>query len=339
MRKKLLLFCLLLLVAVSGQTQESKNRLFSVAFYNLENLFDTLHDAGKNDYEYLPHGAKAWNTEKYQAKLANLSQVLAEIGRDKTPQGPAVIGVAEVENRRVLDDLVRWPAIASANYSIVHYEGPDVRGIDCALLYDPQQFTVTSSTLSPYIYLNNDTTHKTRGFLIVRGTLAGEDVCFIVNHWPSRAAAPPARVRAAEQVAHLKDSLMKENKKLKLIIMGDMNDDPMDESMALALGAKKYLHAPGKKTDLYNPWWEVLEDKGIGTLLYRGKWNLFDQIVISKTLLKKRKLRYDSCEVFKRNYLFQQEGPYKGSPFRTHGGKEWINGYSDHLPTIIYLRK
>lgn len=337
MRKKLFMISLLLLIVVSGLAQESKNRLFSVAFYNLENLFDTIHDYGKNDHEYLPDGAKGWNTEKYLAKLNNLSQVLSEIARDKTPQGPAVIGVAEVENRRVLEDLVRQPAISSANYGIVHYEGPDRRGIDCALLYDPRQFTVTSSTLSPYIYLNNDTTHKTRGFLVVRGELAGEDICFIVNHWPSRGAEAPARIRAAEQVTLLKDSLMKENKKLKLIVMGDMNDDPMDESMAIALQAKKYPKQV-KKHDFYNPWWEVLEDKGIGTLLYRGKWNLFDQIVVSKTLLKKKKLHYDGCEVFMREYLFQQEGKYKGSPFRTHGGREWINGYSDHLPTVIYLR-
>lgn len=338
MRKKLFMFSLLLYITVSGLAQESKQRLFSIAFYNLENLFDTIHDYGKNDHEYLPDGPKQWNSEKYLAKLANLSQVLSEITRDKTPQGPAVIGVAEVENRRVLEDLVRQPAIVSAGYEIVHYEGPDRRGIDCALLYDPQQFRVTSSVLSPYIYHNNDTTtYKTRGFLVVRGDMAGEDICFIVNHWPSRGAEAPARIHAADQVTLLKDSLMKENRKLKLIVMGDMNDDPMDESMAVALRAKKHLKEV-KKHDFYNPWWEVLEDKGIGTLLYRGKWNLFDQIVISKTLLKKRKLRYDSCEVFMREYLFQQDGQYKGSPLRTHGGNTWLNGYSDHLPTVIYLR-
>ena len=338
MRKKLLLFSLLLQIAVCGLAQESGSGLYSIAFYNLENLFDTIHDYGKNDHEYLPGGAKGWDTEKYLAKLTNMSQVLSEISRDKTPQGPAAIGVAEVENRRVLEDLVKQPLIASVGYGIVHYEGPDVRGIDCALLYDPAQFTVKSSKLSPYVYLNNDTTHKTRGFLIVRGEMAGEDVCFIVNHWPSRGAASPARVRAAEQVRMLKDSLMHENRHLKLIIMGDMNDDPMDESLAIELGARKYLKEV-KKQGLYNPWWEILEDKGVGTLMYRGKWNLFDQIIISKTLLKKRGLRYDHSEVFLREYLLQQDGKYKGSPLRTHGGKTWLNGYSDHLPTVIYLRK
>lgn len=336
MKKHRFIFCLLLLVSV-GAIAQNTNRLFSVAFYNMENLFDTIHDYGKNDHEYLPRGPKRWDTEKYQAKLENLSQVLAEIARDKTPQGPAVIGVAEIENRRVLEDLVRQPTIASTNYGIVHYEGSDRRGIDCALLYDPRQFKVNSSVLSPYIYLNNDTTHKTRGFLVVRGELAGEDVCFIVNHWPSRGTAAPARIHAAKQVSALKDSLLNENRRLKLIVMGDMNDDPMDESMAVALQARKHESEVGKR-DFYNPWWELLEDKGVGTLLYRGKWNLFDQIVVSKSLLRKRKLHYEGCEVFMREYLFQKEGQYKGSPFRTHGGKMWINGYSDHLPTVIYLR-
>lgn len=337
MRKKLFLFGLLLLVAASGSARKSGSGLYSVAFYNLENLFDTIHDYGKNDHEFLPDGEMTWNAIKYQAKLTNLAQVLSEIAREKTPQGPAAIGVAEVENRRVLEDLVAQPALSDAGLKIVHYEGPDRRGIDCALLYDPRQFTVTSSKLSPYIYQNNDTTHKTRGFLIVRGELAGEDVCFIVNHWPSRAAESAVRVHAANQVSLLKDSLMAENRRLKIIIMGDMNDDPMDESMAIALGAKKHRKEV-KKNGLYNPWWEVLEDKGVGTLLYRGRWNLFDQIVVSKTLLGRgKKLRYDSCEVFMRDYLFQQDGRYKGSPLRTHGGREWLNGYSDHLPTVIYL--
>ena len=131
---------------------------------------------------------------------------------------------------------------------------------------------------------------------------------------------------------------MRSDKKLKLIVMGDMNDDPMDESMQ-TLGARKYVSGM-KASQFYNPWWETLEDKGVGTLLYRGKWNLFDQIGISKPLLKAKKgLRYDHNEVFIRDYLIQQDGKYKGAPLRTHGGRVWLNGYSDHLPTIVYLKK
>ncbi|MDR0896138.1 MAG: endonuclease/exonuclease/phosphatase family protein [Prevotellaceae bacterium] len=335
--KKILFSALMLLVALTGGAQNADGRrLYSVAFYNLENLFDTLHDAGKDDHEFLPQGTYQWTASKYEAKLKNMARVLSELSRDHVPQGAAVIGVAEVENARALTDLVAQPAIA--RYRFVHYEGPDKRGIDCALLYDPAQFTVTHSKLVLSTPYEGDTAHLTRGFLIVDGVLAGERLCVIVNHWPSRGAEAPVRIHAARQVKAIKDSLMRTDKKLKLVVMGDLNDDPMDESLKV-LGARKYP-SQVKKGDLYDPWWETLEDKGVGTLLYRGKWNLFDQILISPPLLKAKKgLRYDHNEVFLRPYLIQQDGRYKGSPLRTHGGREWLNGYSDHLPTIIYLSK
>lgn len=326
-------FCFCVIVAVA---QNTERKLYSIAFYNLENLFDTIHDAGKNDHDFLPDGSYQWTAKKYESKLHNLSMVLGSLSRNLVPEGPAVIGVAEVENRRVLTDLVSQPAIS--NYKFIHYEGPDKRGIDCALLYDPQQFTVTNSKLILSTPFEGDTVHLTRGFLIVDGRLADECVCVIVNHWPSRGAKSPVRVHAAKQVKVLTDSLLREDKKLKLFVMGDMNDDPMDESMQ-TLGARKYISGM-KAKQFYNPWWKTLEDKGVGTLLYRGKWNLFDQIVLSRPLVKTKKgLRYDHNEVFIRDYLIQQDGKYKGSPLRTHGGRVWLNGYSDHLPTIIYLKK
>lgn len=335
MKKLLFLFSFWLCATTSG-AQNTERELYSVAFYNLENLFDTVHDSGKDDHEFLPDGSYQWTAEKYAAKLQNLSKVLGSLSRELVPEGPAFIGVAEVENREALTDLVKQPAIS--NYEFVHYEGPDKRGIDCALLYDPKQFSVTNSKLVLSTPFQGDTVHLTRGFLIVDGQLAGERVCVIVNHWPSRGAESPVRVHAANQVKVLKDSLMREDKHLKLIVMGDLNDDPMDESMQ-ELGARKNVKEV-KKNEFYNPWWETLEDKGVGTLLYRSKWNLFDQIVVSKPLLKAKKgLRYDHNEVFIHDYLIQQDGKYKGSPLRTHGGREWLNGYSDHLPTIIYLRK
>lgn len=336
MKRIIIVLNLMLLVAFVSQAQNTKQGVYSVAFYNLENLFDTIHDSGKDDYEYLPDAAKEWNTEKYMAKLANMSKVLSQLSRDKVTEGPAAIGVAEVENRRVLDDLVNQPSLKG--YEVVHYEGPDKRGIDCALLYNPKQFEVVSSRLVPSVPFEGDTVHLTRGFLIVNGKLAGDPVCFIVNHWPSRGAASPVRVHAARQVKALADSLLKTDKNLKMIVMGDLNDDPMDESLA-ALGAKKHQQDV-KPGEFFNPFWEVLEDKGVGTLLYRGKWNLFDQIIVSPSLLNAKKgLSYAGNEVFLRDYLIQQDGKYKGSPLRTHGGKLWLNGYSDHLPTIIYLKK
>lgn len=335
--KKIFILLVLVLICVSNVGGKNrKNRLYSVAFYNLENLFDTIHDEGKNDYDFLPEGRYRWNSLKYQSKLDNLAKVLSSLSKDKVPDGPAFIGVAEVENHQVLDDLLKRPGLL--RYKYVHYEGPDKRGIDCALLYDTLQFRVNRSKLvlsKPYM---GDTLHPTRGFLIVDGKLAGERICVIVNHWPSRGAESPVRVHAAQQVKLLKDSLLRTDRKLKLIVMGDLNDDPMDESVQ-ALGARKYAKQV-EKGEFYNPWWATLEDEGVGTLLYRGKWNLFDQILVSRTLLKsRRKLRYDGHEVFSRDYLFQHDGKYEGYPLRTHGGRTWLNGYSDHLPTIIYLKK
>lgn len=334
--KKLILLFSFWFCAIAIIAQSTERSLYSVAFYNLENLFDTIHDAGKNDYEFLPDGSYQWTAKKYEAKLKNLSTVLSSLSRELVPEGPAVIGVAEAENRRVLMDLVNQPAIS--NYEFIHYEGPDKRGIDCALLYDPKQFTVTNSKLVLSTPFEGDTVHLTRGFLIVDGQLAGERICFVVNHWPSRGAESPVRVHAAKQVKALTDSLLHIDKKMKIVVMGDMNDDPMDESLQ-ALGARKYRTGM-KPGQFYNPWWETFEDKGVGTLLYRGKWNLFDQIVLSRPLVKAKKgLRYDHNEVFIRDFLIQQDGKYKGAPLRTHGGRVWLNGYSDHLPTIIYLKK
>lgn len=339
MRKSLFILLVAFLCAsfvpVQGQGRAQRQHLYSVAFYNLENLFDTLHDEGKNDYDFLPSGRYAWGTRKYEAKLKNLARVLSQLSRDRVPQGPACIGVAEVENRRVLADLLAQPSLSQ--YKYVHYEGPDRRGIDCALLYDTAQFRVHHSRLvlsTPYC---GDTTQLTRGFLIVDGELAGDHICFIVNHWPSRGSASSVRVHAARQVRALTDSLFRLNPRLKLIVMGDLNDDPMDESLQ-TLGARKYPRQV-KKRDFYNPWWATLEDDSIGTLCYHGKWNLFDQILLTRPLLKARRgLRYRGHEVFRPPYLFQH-GEYEGYPLRTHGGRKWLNGYSDHLPTIVYLRR
>ena len=339
MKKFLTVWGLLLFISITSYSQEKKYALYSVAFYNLENLFDTIHDAGKNDFEYLPNGKNKWNSMKYEAKLKYMSEILSQLSTDKLPLGPTIIGMSEVENRRVLEDLLKQPALSDRGYEIVHYEGPDRRGVDCAFFYNPKFFHLTASKLAPYIYENNDTTYKTRGFLIASGTLAGEKVHFIVNHWPSRAAASPARERAGEQVRALKDSLLNEDSNAKVIIMGDMNDDPMDKSMAVALGAKRKAQDT-KEHDLYNPWWDTLK-KGNGTLMYDGKWNLFDQIVFTGNLLgnDRSTLKYYRNEIFRRDYMFQKEGKYKGYPKRTHAGGVWLNGYSDHLPTIIYLIK
>lgn len=352
----------------TGQHQQPKRyALYGVAFYNLENLFDTLHDAGKNDYEYLPNGTNKWGKMKYEAKLHNMARVLSELCTDKLPQGPAVIGVSELENHLALEDLLNQPSLAGRGLKYVDVAGPDRRGVECAFIYNPRFFQMERYMHVPYYYapsgrvddplvgfytdeqgevqaytdLKGDTTHITRGFLVMQGLLAGERMFFIVNHWPSRAAGSEARERAGYQVRMLKDALMASHPEAKVMIMGDMNDDPADKSMTTALGCKPQADKVKKTTDLFNPWHETLYKRGQGTLLYQGKWNLFDQIVFSGNLLgtDRTSLKFYKNEIFMRDYLFQQEGKYKGSPLRTHAGGVWLNGYSDHLPTYVYLIK
>ena len=171
--------------------------------------------------------------------------------------------------------------------------------------------------------------------------MGGELVHIIVNHWPSRYASSPARERAGVLVRDLKDSLLAEMPESRVIIMGDMNDDPDDKSLKSCLGALRNKDDVENATDLYNPWWDILRRRGHGTLKYRGKWNLFDQVILSGNLVNNDRstLELYKTEIFSRNYLFQQEGRYKGNTLRTHAGGVWLNGYSDHLPVIVYLVK
>ena len=341
MKNRTLLSLLFLFVLTTLSAQEKRYELYSVGFYNLENLFDTIHDKGKNDFEFLPDGANKWGTLKYTNKVKNMAKVLNEMGTDVLPVGMAAVGVSEIENSRVLKDLVEHEILAPRGWDFVHIEGPDKRGVDCALLYNPKLFKPISSKLAPYTTEDNDTTYKTRGFLIVSGEMGGEMVHIIVNHWPSRYAKSPARERAGTLVRMLTDSLMTEMPDSKVLIMGDMNDDPDNKSMKSCLGAVREKEEIKSASDLYNPWWNILRKKGHGTLKYNGKWNLFDQIVLSGNAIGNNRstLKLYKTEIFSRNYLFQQEGRYKGNTLRTHAGGVWLNGYSDHLPVIVYLVK
>ncbi len=336
-----------IMVSLSACAQERKFSMYAIGFYNLENLFDTCHDAGKNDYEYLPDGRNKWSAMKYKHKLRNMAKVLAEMGTDKLPQiGCAAIGVSEVENARCLTDLCDQQPLKSRGFKFCHIEGPDHRGVDCALLYNPSLFTVRNVKLVPYVYTRQediDNNRATRGFLVVSGTMADEHVTIVVNHLPSRGATSFYREEGGRQLRIVKDSLIKEDPQVKLFIMGDMNDDPKDLSMSKALGARRDIDKV-EKGGLFNPWWNI-HASGTGTLMYNGAWNLFDQIILSYSLLNQKgkkdysTLKYYQPQIFRRDYLFQQEGKYKGNTLRTHAGGVWLDGYSDHLPTLVYLLK
>jgi hypothetical protein len=345
MKKHLLLLALLTMVCLSASAQK-KFSVYAVGFYNQENLFDTCHDVGKNDYDFLPNGSYHWDGFKYSHKLHNMAKVLADMGTDVLPNvGCAFIGMSEVENDKVLTDLCNQESLKARGFKFCHIEGPDRRGIDCALIYNPSLFTVKDVHLYPYVQeLEKDSAFKTRGFLTVSGTLAGEDVKVIVCHLPSRFSGSFYRESGGRQVKALKDSLLRQNPECKIFVMGDMNDDPTDKSMHEALSAKEEVDMVGPG-DMYNPWYNVLTKEGTGTLSYQGSWNLFDQIVMTPNLLNKKgernysTLKFWKNQIFRRDYLFQTEGNYKGTPKRTTGGGVWLDGYSDHLPVVVYLVK
>jgi hypothetical protein len=345
---KILVLITLFSLSFSRLYAEKKMQICAVAFYNLENLFDTLDDP-KNwgDNEFLPTGPYNYTGKVYKEKLDNLSHILSLLGTKYTPDGAAIIGTAEIENDRVLQDLVAQPAL-KGRYQFVHFESPDSRGIDVAMLYNPKYFKVLNARA---LYVDISKVGKikgghTRDVLYVEGILAGDTVHVFVNHWPSRrggeTASAPLRAIAASVSKKVIDSLMAKNPHTRVILMGDLNDDPVSPSVAKVLGAKGDMEKV-KTTGMYNPWMKYYKN-GYGTLGYNDSWNLFDQIVISGAFLKKNNTDenhwvFYQSEVFKREYMIESFGRYKGYPKRSFSNNQWNNGYSDHFPTTLYFVK
>jgi len=333
-----LIFINLVVLAQSNR----KDIVRCIAFYNLENLFDTINQPDVEDEEFTPEGKNYWNSTKYLKKIANMSEVISKLGTELTADCPAVMGLAEVENRGVVEDLINAPILKSRNYKIVHFDSPDLRGIDVALIYQPKYFKVTNIT-SNRLTINGDDTFHSRDQLVVSGVFDGEIMHFIVNHWPSRGGgqekSEAKRIAAAQLSRHLVDSLLSINPKAKIIVMGDLNDDPTDVSVS------KYLNASGDEKSLtgsqfFNPMVNIFKS-GIGTLEYRDKWNLFDQIIVSSALLgdNRKSYKFYEARVFNKPFLIQQDGKYKGYPLRTFGGKDYLGGYSDHFPVVVFLSR
>lgn len=343
MIKRLLISLVLPLAAafcLGAASPQKMHQVAGVAFYNLENLFDTINNNGKYDKEFSPDGARQWNGEKYRMKLHNMAYAISQMRSRITPMGPAFIGVSEIENRSVLDDLVAQPEIADMHLQVVHHDSPDRRGVDVGLLYNPRLFrvlSVSNTTLS----IPSNPRFRTRDQMCVTGLLMGEKVSVIVNHWPSRLGGQEQssylREAAAALSKHIADSVLALDPNQGIIVMGDMNDDPQDRSMAVALGARKKKEDV-KPGEFYNPWWAML-DKGIGTLAYKGQWNLFDQIVLSDYFLGDDRSRwcFFKAEVLNREFLKTKEGDRAGYPLRTFSGGAFLNGYSDHFPTQVFL--
>lgn len=348
MKKILFIFFAALMLLPASLTAQNKGKfaVYGIAFYNLENLFDTIpNNPLGRDEEYTPAGKNHWGSKKYWSKINNLAYCISQMTTKTTPGGPAIIGVSEIENRSVMDDLVKDPAIRSWQLQVVHHDSPDRRGVDVGLLYNPRMFKVTGVT-NHTLSVPSNPTFRTRDQMCVTGVLAcGDTISVIVNHWPSRLGGQEQssylREAAAALSKHIADSLWAIRPNQGVIIMGDLNDDPQDASCAKVLGARKNA-SDVKDHGFFNPWWKML-DKGIGTLAYKGSWNLFDQIIVGGTLLKDNArpgaLRYWKCQVNNFDFLIDRDGTRQGYPKRTHAAGVWLNGYSDHFPTEIFLLK
>ncbi|MFB6317142.1 endonuclease/exonuclease/phosphatase family protein [Saccharicrinis sp. FJH54] len=330
-----------LLFSVQSASAQKKIERVSIGFYNLENLFDTENDTTINDEEFLPEGGMKWTQQKYENKLQHMAYAISKIGDNVKNGHPVIMGVSEIENRRVLEDLINTKPLSEQNWKIIHFNSPDRRGIDVALLYRSGYFIPTNIHPYPY-HLVSKPNFRTRDQLLISGLLLDEKINIIVNHWPSRyggeLSSRPLRDSAAVLTRHITDSIMQDDPEAKIIIMGDLNDDPINESV------QKYLNTTDNKKledgQLYNPML-TLFNKGLGSLAYRDQWNLFDQIIISPGLYKPKdnSFEFQKAFIYNEEFLRQQEGRYKGYPLRTHAGGAYLNGYSDHFPVFILLKR
>lgn len=338
------LICIALTFSVFSQEKEVKKfKIRTLAFYNLENLFDTINDPTKNDEATPIMEMRTNKSEAYQKKIHNMARVIADIGMEEAHDMPALLGVSEIENRTVLADLANDPLLLPKDYGIVHFDGPDRRSIDVALLYQKSIF-IPISTSSHELKIFDDYSRGrvyTRDQLLVTGKLDGEIIHVIVNHWPSRsggeARSRPKRVAAAKLNKYLIDSLQVIDPYAKIFTMGDFNDDPTNASM------KEVLQAQSEKEDLdikgiYNPY-ENFFKKGLGTTAYRDAWSLFDQILMTKPLLEKdySSYRFYKAGIYNKYYLTTKRGRYKGYPYRSWGDGGFTDGFSDHFPVYVFL--
>ncbi|HJS00966.1 MAG TPA: hypothetical protein VJ780_08540 [Flavobacterium sp.] len=353
-------FLLLFQITIS---QPKSYRIHTLAFYNFENLFDTINNPNTNDDEWTPSGMQRWTSKKYHQKLENLARVLSEIGKPENKTSPTFIACSEIENRGVLEDVVLQPKMLLQDYGIIHFDSPDKRGIDVALLFQKKYFKPISYANIPlYIYnkksedqelasvsdeLEDDKTENTydnrvftRDQLLVTGFLDGEEIHIIVNHWPSRSGgekkSSPFREAAGELNRKIIDSLQKINPNAKVITLGDLNDSPFNNSIKKVHGAKAQKQQV-PELGIYNPF-EEMAKKGLGTIAFRDSWDIFDQIMVTQSLIKNDFSTYQfwKAGIFNKSYLVQNSGQYKGYPKR-HSATEV--GFSDHFPVYIYLIK
>lgn len=314
---------------------KKKANIYTVAFYNVENLFDVYNNPSTNDEDFLPKSDKKWTPKRYSKKIRKLGYAISNVGKKGSGKLPSLIGLAEVENKSVLLDLIHTKHLKNQNYNFIHYDSPDERGIDVALIYDTTIFTELRSK-SYKIDLKNEFggVDYTRDILLVSGLFNGEKIHIIVNHWPSRRSGKDEtdekRLITSNKVTQIIKEVNKNEENPKIIVMGDFNDDPSSRSLKNLL----------KNNDLFNPM-ETLLSFTRGSLNYKFNWNLFDQILFTTNFFEhdENKHSFGHANIFDDIFLTQFEGKYKGNPFRTYVGRKYKGGFSDHFPVYIHLKK
>ena len=320
----------------SISSSKQRKKITTIAFYNVENLFDTFNNPTTADDDFTPKGKNKWTFRRYKIKIKKLGSVISQLGIKRSKNPPAIVGLVEVENAKVVADLANSSYLRKQHYGFVHHDSPDERGIDVALLYNKIAFELLTSKTYP-VFLKDDEGERdyTRDILKVSGNLHGELLHILVNHWPSRregtAESAPKRIAAAETLRSIVDGIQENEMDAKIIIMGDFNDDPASKSV------KEYF----VKDDFYNPMESLIDKEKSGTSTYNKKWNLFDQIIFSKNFLEKKEgtLHFKHAEVFNKEWLKIYKGKLKGSPFRTYIGRWYQGGFSDHFPVYAFLEK
>ena len=339
------LFSLLFIIQIP-HCQNSNFKIRTIAFYNVENLFDTINNPETFDEDFTPEGKNAYSSKIYWKKIHNTSKVISNIGFETSKNSPVLIGLAEIENRTVLEDLVYSKSLKNRNYKIIHFDSPDRRGIDVALLYQEKYFTpLDQKNYEVKLWDEEGKRIFTRDILLVNGLLDDESIHVIVNHWPSRRGgqkrSSSKRGKAAYVTQQIIEEIRLENTNAKIIVMGDFNDDPIDDSIKIGLlSVEKYSKID--QNTLFNPM-EKMYKNGLNTLGYRDGINLFDQFLLSTACISNNK-NYDTYKFYKAgiynpSYIISQKGRYKGYPFRSFQNNNYSGGYSDHFPVYIYLIK
>ncbi|MDA7694021.1 endonuclease/exonuclease/phosphatase family protein [Flavobacteriaceae bacterium] len=330
-------FFLLLFLNLTLLSQEVQ----TVAFYNVENLFDSKDDPKTFDDDYTPEGRNHWTSTLVNQKIEHLAQVLSSIGKKETKRPPLLIGLAEVENRALLERLIAHPKLRAYGYEIIHFDSPDYRGIDVGLLYQKEFFFLENFKTYRLTLINPKTQNRssTRDQLVVSGYWENEALTVLVNHWPSRRGgqkrSEASRMAAARLQQRIIDSLQRLEPKRTLISMGDFNDNPNNKSIRYLI--KENSYKPHFQP-LYNPMQQLFK-KGIGSLAYRDRWHLFDQILVDQELLNREGIILLKTAVFNPPYLKNPDGKYKGYPYRNTIQGTQLKGYSDHFPVYIVLGK